>query len=147
MIAIQTTSHFGSKYVQCAPLRYIGWFFLSSNSFKKCAASSIECGDIGLPACYYVYVVLLYWRCFVFLKRFTTIQFCHFMKNFKVCNYGCVALPWHFEFYILKCKNLKCKISLIDFLDELGNFKQKKFYTSKCNFFFTFQNNRPLVFC
>ena len=22
---------------------------------------------------------------------------------------GCVVLPWHFEFYILKCKNLKCK--------------------------------------
>ena len=45
---------------------------------------------------------------------------------------GCVVLPWHFEFYILKCKNLKCKIFLIDFLDELGNFKQKNFYTSKC---------------
>ena len=24
---------------------------------------------------------------------------------------------------------------MIDFLDELGNFKQKNFYTSKCNFF------------
>ena len=24
-------------------------------------------------------------------------------------DYGCVVLPWHFEFYILKCKNLKCK--------------------------------------
>ena len=46
--------------------------------------------------------------------------------------YGCVVLPWHFEFYILKCKNLKCKFFLIDFLDELGNFKQKNFYTSKC---------------
>ena len=37
---------------------------------------------------------------------------------------GCVALPWHFEFYILKCK-----IFLINFLDELDNFKQKIFYT------------------
>ena len=35
-------------------------------------------------------------------------------------NYGCVVLPWHFKFYILKCKNF-----LIGFLDELDNFKQK----------------------
>ena len=33
----------------------------------------------------------------------------------------------------------------MDFLDELGNFKQKKFYTSKCNFF-TFYNNEPINF-
>ena len=39
---------------------------------------------------------------------------------------------------------LKCKIFLIDFLDEFGNFKQKKFYTSKCNFF-TFYSNGPIV--
>jgi len=52
---------------------------------------------------------------------------------------GCVVVPWHFKFYILKCKNF-----LIDFLDEIGNFKQKIFYTSKCNFFFTFYNNRPI---
>ena len=38
----------------------------------------------------------------------------------KLIN-GCVALPWHFEFYIV------CKIFLINFLDEIGNFKQKKF--------------------
>ena len=38
---------------------------------------------------------------------------------------GCVAIPWLFEFYILKCKNF-----LIDFLDEFGNFKPKNFYTS-----------------
>ena len=37
---------------------------------------------------------------------------------------GCVAVPWHFEFYIQKCKKI-----LIDFLDELGNFKQKKNHT------------------
>ena len=30
---------------------------------------------------------------------------------------------------------LKCKNFLIGFLHELGNFKQKKIYTSKCNFF------------
>ena len=46
---------------------------------------------------------------------------------FSPMKIGCVALPWHFEFYILKCKNLKCKNFLIDFLDELGNFKQKNF--------------------
>ena len=36
-------------------------------------------------------------------------------------------------------KKLKCKIFLIDFLDELGNFMQKKFYTSKCKFFYILQ--------
>ena len=51
-----------------------------------------------------------------------------------VNNIGCVALPWHFEFYILKCK-----IFLINFLDELGNFEQKKFYTSKCKIFLYFK--------
>ena len=41
---------------------------------------------------------------------------------------GCVAVycNWHFEFYILKCKKF-----LIELLDELENFKPKKFYTSK----------------
>ena len=28
---------------------------------------------------------------------------------------------------------------MIDFLDESGNFKQKSFYTSKCNFFYISQ--------
>ena len=44
---------------------------------------------------------------------------------------GCVAVPWHFEFYISKCKNF-----LIDFLDELGNFKQKKITLQNVNFFY-----------
>ena len=47
-------------------------------------------------------------------------------------NKGCVALPWHFKFYILKCK-----IFLINFLDELDNFKQKIF-TLQNAIFFTF---------
>ena len=42
-------------------------------------------------------------------------------------------------------KNLKCKIFLIDFLDELGNFKQKKFYTSKCKIFLHFTTTDPIV--
>ena len=45
------------------------------------------------------------------------------MRTILLSN-GCV----HFEFYILKCK-----FFLIDFLDELGNFKQKKIYTAKCS--------------
>ena len=44
----------------------------------------------------------------------------HFLKGIKYI--GCVAVPWHFEFYILKCK-----FFFIDFLYELGNFEQKKF--------------------
>ena len=33
---------------------------------------------------------------------------------------------------------------MIDFLDELGNFKQKNFYTSKCKFFLHFTTTDPL---
>ena len=40
-------------------------------------------------------------------------------------------------------KILKCKIFLIDFLDELDNFKQKNFYTSKCKFFLDFKATDP----
>ena len=40
---------------------------------------------------------------------------------------------------------LKCKNFLIDFLDELGNFKQKKFYTSKCKIFLHFKATDPLL--
>ena len=42
-------------------------------------------------------------------------------------------------------KNLKCKNFLIDFLDELGNFKQKKIYTSKCNCFLHFKATDPIL--
>ena len=51
---------------------------------------------------------------------------------------GCVAVPWHFEFYILKCKKF-----LIDFLDELGNLKRKKIYTSKSKFSLHFTTMDP----
>ena len=42
-------------------------------------------------------------------------------------------------------KILKCRIFLINFLDELGNFKQKN-YTSKCKFFLHFKATDPLTF-
>ena len=46
----------------------------------------------------------------------------------------------HFEVYdILKCKNY-----LIGFLDELVNFKQKKFTFQDINFFI-FYSNQPIV--
>ena len=35
------------------------------------------------------------------------------------------------------------KIFLIDFLDELGNFKQKKIYTSKCKIVLHFKATEP----
>ena len=59
---------------------------------------------------------------------------------------GCVALPWHFKFYICitNVKILKCKIFLINFLNELGNFKQKHFYTSKCKNFLHLKATDPL---
>ena len=36
------------------------------------------------------------------------------------------------NFTFWNVKILKCNIFFIDFLDELGNFMQKNFYTSKC---------------
>ena len=48
------------------------------------------------------------------------------------------------NFTFWNVKNLKCKNFLIDFLDELGNFKQKNFYTSKCNFFLHFTTTDPI---
>ena len=47
----------------------------------------------------------------------------------------------HFELYNI----LKCKKFLIGFLDELGNFKQKKFYTSKCTDFLHFTATGPIA--
>ena len=38
------------------------------------------------------------------------------------------------NFTFQNVKNLKYKNFLIDFLDELGNFKPKKYYSSKCKF-------------
>ena len=43
------------------------------------------------------------------------------------------------NFTFWNVKNFRCKNFLIDFLDELGNFKQKKIYTSKCKFFYILQ--------
>ena len=35
---------------------------------------------------------------------------------------------------------------MIDFLDELGNFKQKDFYTSKCKPFLHFTATEPMSY-
>ena len=35
---------------------------------------------------------------------------------------------------------------MIDFLDELGNFKQKDFYTSKCKSFLHFTTTDPMSY-
>ena len=48
------------------------------------------------------------------------------------------------NFTFLNVKILKCKISLINFLDELDNFKQKNFYTSKCKIFLHFKATDPM---
>ena len=47
----------------------------------------------------------------------------------------------NFTSWNVKIQNVK-KI-FIDFLDELGNFKQKKVYTSKCRFFLHFTTTDP----
>ena len=49
------------------------------------------------------------------------------------------------NFTFQNVKNFKCKIFLIDFLDELGNFKQKNVYTSKCNFILHFTTTGPII--
>ena len=48
---------------------------------------------------------------------------------------GCVALLYTSDFYTSKCKNSKCKFFFMDFLDELGYFKQKIFCTISVKFF------------
>ena len=68
----------------------------------------------------------------------TQVEYLCIVKLIISRNIGCVALPWHFEFYILKCKNF------IDFLNELGNFKQKNFYTLKHNFFYIWKQQTQL---
>ena len=47
------------------------------------------------------------------------------------------------NFTFQNVKILKCKIFVSNFLDKLGNFKQKKIYTSKCNFFLHFKATDP----
>ena len=42
-------------------------------------------------------------------------------------------------------KYLKCQNFFIFFLDELGNFRQKKFSTLKCNFFLHFTTTDPIL--
>ena len=48
------------------------------------------------------------------------------------------------NFTFQNVKILRFKIFLINFLDELGNLKQKKFYTSKCKIFLHFKATDPL---
>ena len=48
------------------------------------------------------------------------------------------------NFTFQNVKISKCKNVLIDFLNELGNFKQKNFYTSKCRFFLHFTTTDPI---
>ena len=47
------------------------------------------------------------------------------------------------NFTFWNVKNFRCKNFLIDFLNELGNFKQKKIYTSKCKFFLHIRTTDP----
>ena len=49
---------------------------------------------------------------------------------------------WVPVYDILKCKNF-----LIGVLDELGNFKQKEVYISKCKSFLNFTAMNPNHFC
>ena len=49
------------------------------------------------------------------------------------------------NFTFWNVKNLKCKNFLIDFLNELGNFKQKNFCTSKRKVFLHFTTTDPRI--
>ena len=62
----------------------------------------------------------------------------------KKCLMVVLLYPDISNFTFQNVKILKCKIFLINFLDELGNFKQKKFYTSKCKIFLPFKATAPL---
>ena len=67
-----------------------------------------------------------------------------YTKNHKTTL---VVLPYPdiSNFTFQNVKILKCKIFLINFLDELGNFKQKKFYTSKCKIILHFKATEPII--
>ena len=69
----------------------------------------------------------------------TYLLFCHFYHSFiyVMLLYSDISNFTFWSVNILKCK--------ICFLDELGNFKQKFFYISKCNFFFALYNNGPIL--
>ena len=72
----------------------------------------------------------VWWFCpKIFLARCFCAQF-----ELSIINYVCMVVLLYPD--ISNFKILKCKIFLINFLDESGNFKQTKFYTSKCNFFY-----------
>ena len=75
----------------------------------------------------------VWWFCpKIFLARCFCAQF-----ELSIINYVCMVVLLYPD--ISNFKILKCKIFLINFLDESGNFKQKNFYTSKCNFFYILQ--------
>ena len=62
----------------------------------------------------------------------------------RVVSLVVLLYPDILNFTFWNVKNLKCKNFLIDFLDELDNFKQKKIYTSKCKIFLHFKATEPL---
>ena len=65
------------------------------------------------------------------------------VKKFELGYMVVLLYPDISNFTFHNVKILKCKKFLINFLDELGNFKQKKFYTSKCKFFLHFKATDP----
>ena len=80
----------------------------------------------------------VWWFCpKIFLARCFCAQF-----ELSIINYVCMVVLLYPD--ISNFKILKCKIFLINFLDELGNFKQKNFYTSKCKIFLHFKATDPV---
>ena len=71
--------------------------------------------SVILPISFFVGPDSITYNFLIFITYYIDKKFyitCQWKSEHKVTfklQIGCVVLPWHFEFYILKCKNLKCK--------------------------------------
>ena len=129
-----------STYWKNADLEWLSWVVRFSASFDDDVLSRLF--EIAFFI-FYLFIIYYSERIISYSRDWNELS--SPPRITKLIN-GCVALPWHFEFYILKCKNF-----LIDFLDELDNFKQKKIYTSKCkikqqNHFFVWSSELWVVY-
>ena len=79
----------------------------------------------GLSICYHHPSIIIIYKHQAVIQVISFQIEMNFVTKYKIL--GCVAVTWHFEFYIQKCKKI-----LIDFLDELGHFKQKNDFLTFC---------------
>ena len=106
----------------------IGFLSQISLAYNYTVYSSKQTNDIGTISHHRFFGVALYPFCFIlWLEREIKLS----ATTNYVRIWVALLYPDILNFTFWNVKISKCKIFLINFLDELGNFKQKKFYTSK----------------